>query len=269
MRCPKLVRILALACALTSGAVAAPRRPAEPAGMTLVGPGVYMPLYAASPAERSVSVQAFLLDRKPVTNAKFLAFVRANPDWRRDRVKRLFADYGYLAQWEAGDALGEGLRPASPVTGVSWFAAKAYCAARGARLPTEREWELAALASESAADGSSDPRWLARILSFYSQPATSALRDVGRGKPNFWGAYDMHGLIWEWVYDFGASLVASDSREKGDAQQNRFCGTSGADAQNPSDYASFMRVAFRSSLQASFTTARLGFRCAADLKVTP
>jgi formylglycine-generating enzyme len=79
----------------------------------------------------------------------------------------------------------------------------------------------------------------------------------------------MHGLIWEWVYDFGASLVASDSREKGDAQQNRFCGTSGADAQNPSDYASFMRVAFRSSLQASFTTARLGFRCAADLKVTP
>jgi formylglycine-generating enzyme required for sulfatase activity len=227
-------------------------------------------LYAASPAESSVAVKAFWLDRKPVTNAEFLAFVRANPSWRRDQIKRLFADEGYLGRWKSADSLGPAVRPASAVTQVSWFAAKAYCSSKNARLPTESEWELAALASESAADGSGDARWLARILRFYSEPAAaSSLRDVGTGKPNFWGVQDMHGLIWEWVYDFGASLVASDSREKGDAQQNRFCGASGADARNPSDYAAFMRVAFRSSLQASFTTARLGFRCAADVKVTP
>ena len=269
MRFRKLGRSLALACALTSSAMAAPRH-AAPTGMTRIGPGVYKPLYAASPAERTVSVNAFLLDRKPVTNAEFLKFVGKSPAWRRDKVKRLLADEGYLAHWESADTLGKGLRPASPVTGVSWFAAKAFCAARGARLPSEREWELAALASESRADGSSDPRFIARILRFYSAPAAgTSLRDVGGGKPNFWGVYDMHGLIWEWVYDFGASLVASDSREKGDTGQNRFCGASGADARNPSDYASFMRVAFRSSLQASFTTNRLGFRCATDLKETP
>jgi formylglycine-generating enzyme required for sulfatase activity len=238
--------------------------------MALVGPGVYQPLYAASASERSVSVKAFLLDRRPVTNAKFLEFVRSNPEWRRDRTKRLLADEGYLAHWEAADALGSRVRAASPVTGVSWFAAKAFCAARGARLPTEREWEVAALASEARADGSNDPRWLARILSFYSEPAPPAwrLRDVGKGAPNFWGVYDIHGLVWEWIYDFGASLVSADSREKGDAAQNQFCGAAGADARNPSDYAAFMRVAFRSSLQASFTTARLGFRCANDVKAT-
>ena len=270
MRLLELCPLLVVACAVTSAAMAAPRHPAAPPGMSLVGPGSYKPLYAASPAERTLAVKAFLLDRKPVTNAEFLGFVRSSPAWRRDQVKRLFADEGYLARWQTADSLGEDVRPASPVTGVSWFAAKAYCAARSARLPTEREWELAALASESSADGSRDPRWLARILGFYSQPATaSQLRHVGTGKPNFWGIYDMHGLIWEWVYDFGASLVASDSREKGDAEQNRFCGASGADSRNPSDYASFMRVAFRSSLEASFTTARLGFRCAADVKVAP
>lgn len=264
-------RVLALACAMTSSAVAAPRRPAPPPGMSLVGPGVYRPLYATSSAERTVSVEAFWLDRRLVTNEKFLAFVRSNSAWRRDQVKRLFADTGYLSHWAAADDLGSGVRPSSPVTGVSWFAAKAYCGNRNARLPSEREWELAALASEADADGSSDPRWLARILSFYSRPVTkpAVLRDVGTAKPNFWGVHDMHGLVWEWVYDFGASLVASDSREKGDAQQGEFCGASGADARNPNDYAAFMRVAFRSSLQASFTTARLGFRCAADLKVTP
>jgi formylglycine-generating enzyme required for sulfatase activity len=270
MRLAKVGRILSIAVALTGVAVAAPRRPAAPAGMTLVGPGTYKPLYAASSEERTLAVKGFWLDRKPVTNGAFLSFVRSSPAWRRDRVKRLFADEGYLARWAAADSLGSEVRPASPVTDVSWFAAKAYCASRNARLPSEREWELAALASESAADGSRDSRWLTRTLDFYSEPTTaSSLRDVGTGKPNFWGIYDMHGLIWEWVYDFGASLVASDSREKGDAQQNRFCGSSGADARNPSDYASFMRVAFRSSLQASFTTARLGFRCAADVKVAP
>jgi formylglycine-generating enzyme len=261
--------LLVIAGGLPSVAVAAPRRPAAPAAMSRVGPGVYRPFYAASPAESTLPVQAFLLDRRLVTNAQFLAFVRSNPGWRRDHVKPVFADNAYLAHWETVDALGERVRPLTPVTHVSWFAAKAYCAARGARLPTEREWELAALASESAADGSRDPRWLARILSFYSEPASAPLRDVGAGKPSFWGIHDMHGLVWEWVHDFGASLVAADSREKGQTEQNRFCGASGADSRNPSDYASFMRIAFRASLQASFTTARLGFRCASDVKVTP
>lgn len=258
---------LAAASLAASPALAAPR-PKAPAGMRLVGPGVYRPLYPASPGEREVGVGAFFLDAKPVTNAEYLAFVVKNPKWRRDRVKRLFADENYLGHWATAESLGS-VRPASPVTQVSWFSAKAYCAARGARLPSEPEWELAALASETTADGSADPRWLARILAFYSEPGSArSLRDVGKSKPNFWGVYDMHGLTWEWIYDFGASLVSSDSREKGKADAMRFCGTSGADARDPADYASFMRIAFRSSLEAPYTTARLGFRCASDVKET-
>lgn len=256
----------ALACPLH----AAPRPPSPPPGMVLVGPGIYRPLYPVSPAEQSISVPRFFLDAKPVTNAAFLAFVEAHPEWRRDRVKPLFTDDGYLSSWASPTELGPRVRPKSPVTQVSWFVAKAYCAARSARLPTEREWELAALASEKAPDASKDPAFTGRIFAFYSSPATERpLRDVGLGKPNYYGVYDLHGLVWEWVYDFGASLVAVDSREKGDADNNRFCGATGANAQSPTDYAAFMRIAFRSSLEAAFTTSRLGFRCAADLKEVP
>lgn len=254
-------------CVLTAAAGAAPRTVVAPPGMSRVGPGIYRPLYPASAAEREIPVKAFWLDAKLVTNRDYLSFVSKNPAWRRDRVKRLLADEGYLAHWESADALGSAVRPASPVTNVSWFAAKAYCAERGARLATEREWELAALAGEKVADGSGDPRWVERILAFYAQPARKGtLADVGRGKPNFWGIYDMHGLVWEWIFDYGASLVASDSREKGDAEKNRFCGASGADSRNPSDYAAFMRIAYRSSLEAPYTTGRLGFRCARDVE---
>jgi len=252
---------------LTAAASAAPRTVVAPPGVSRVGPGIYRPLYPTSAAEREIPVKAFWLETKLVTNRDYLAFVNKNPTWRRDQVKRLLADDGYLSHWETADALGSEVRPSSPVTHVSWFAAKAYCAEKGARLPTEREWELAALAGDKVADGSSDPRWVGRILAFYSEPArTKTLADVGRGKPNYWGIYDMHGLVWEWIYDFGSSLVASDSREKGDAERNRFCGASGADAQNPSDYAAFMRIAYRCSLEAPYTTARLGFRCARDVE---
>jgi formylglycine-generating enzyme required for sulfatase activity len=256
----------AAVCVLTAAAGAEPRTVVAPPGMSRVGPGIYRPLYPASAAEREVPVKAFWLDVKLVTNRDYLSFVGRNPAWRRDRVKRLLADETYLAHWESADKLGSEVRASSPVTNVSWFSAKAYCAERGARLPTEREWELAGLAGDSVPDGSGDPRWVGRILAFYSKPARGVLGDVARGKPNFWGIYDMHGLVWEWISDFGASLVASDSREKGDGERNRFCGASGADAQNPSDYAAFMRVAYRSSLEAPYTTARLGFRCARDLE---
>jgi sulfatase modifying factor 1 len=232
--------------------------------MSSVGPAVYRPLYPASPAERTVQVRKFWLDVRPVTNADFLSFVRVHPEWRRERIKPLFADEGYLSHWATPDSLGAA-HAGQPLVRASWFAAKAYCAARGARLPTEREWEVAALASETAADGSQDPARRERILAWYGEPAGGTpLAEVGRGKPNYWGILDLHGLVWEWVYDFGASLVTADSREKGEGDKARFCGGSGANATDPSDYAAFMRIAFRSSLEARYTTARLGFRCARD-----
>jgi len=270
MRAMATSSVLAIAVTLASTGLAAPRAPVAPAGMVLVGPGIYRPLYPTAPSEQAVSVGRFFLATKPVTNGEFLAFVAEHPEWRRDRVKRILAEAAYLTHWAAADRLGPGVRPRSPVTNVSWFAARAYCTARDARLPTEREWELAARASDKAPDGSKDPAFTARILAFYAEPAAlTSLRDVGQGRPNFYGLYDLHGLAWEWIYDYGASLVASDSREKGDAARNRFCGTAGANAQSPSDYAAFMRVAFRSSLEAAYTTTRLGFRCAADIEEVP
>ena len=89
-----LTRVLACVAVLTGAAHAAPRPLKAPAGMVMVGPGVYRPLYPASPAERLVSVRRFYLDAKPVTNGQFLAFVRSEPEWRRDRAQRLLADAG-------------------------------------------------------------------------------------------------------------------------------------------------------------------------------
>ena len=53
-----------------------------PAAMARVGPGALYPLYAPAPGITEIAVAAFLLDRLPVTNGQFLAFVVAHPDGR-------------------------------------------------------------------------------------------------------------------------------------------------------------------------------------------
>jgi len=230
--------------------------------MAKVGPGVLRPLYPSSAEEAQVKVEPFLLDRTPVTNAQYLAFVRAHPRWQRGQVPRLFVDEGYLALWAGPTRPGPRAQANAPVVHVSWFAAKAYCEAQGARLPTENEWELAAAASETQPDASRDAAFLARILSWYSRPTPAQLPEVAQGQPNFWGVQDLHGLVWEWVVDFGNMMVSGDSRESGDPDTMRFCGAGALTAKDRDDYASFMRLAFRSSLQPAYTTPSLGFRCA-------
>ncbi len=233
-------------------------------GFAAVRGGEFKPFYAPSPETTTVTVPPFLLARDPVTNGDFLKFVGSHPKWRRDRVSRLFADSRYLEHWSTPTSLGNTVHLDQPVTRVSWFAAKAYCKDHGARLPTEMEWEFAARASERSPRGSDDPAWTQRILNWYSQPSGAKLGRVGRSKPNYWGVRDLHGLIWEWVLDFNGTLVSGDSRETSQTDKATFCGAGALKASDATDYASFMRAAFRSSLNASYTTKNLGFRCAKD-----
>src|SRR5690348_9618524 len=117
-----------------------------PAGMALIPAGSYRPLFAATHARAQVA--QFAIDREPVTRADFLRFVRANPAWRKSAIKPEFADGSYLNDWAADLDAGGVAALDEPVRNVSWFAARAYCAAQGKRLPTTDEWEYVAAADE-------------------------------------------------------------------------------------------------------------------------
>jgi len=135
----------AMAGLLLSLAALAPAtaRAASPAAMLRVPAGDYRPFYKGrSGARRRIPVASFQLDREPVSERDFLAFVTAHPDWRRSQVKRLFAEPSYLADWTTD--LAPPRVTGAPVTRVSWFAARAYCECEGERLPTQAEWEWAA-----------------------------------------------------------------------------------------------------------------------------
>src|SRR3989338_6499566 len=116
--------------------------------MVMIPAGEYTPLYSESKQQKTIVVNAFYLDVYPVTNREFLGFVTERSQWKKSRVVSLFSDKNYLQSWVSDLELGR-LNPESPVTTVSWFAAKAYCQWVGKRLPIVDEWEYAAQPTEN------------------------------------------------------------------------------------------------------------------------
>jgi formylglycine-generating enzyme required for sulfatase activity len=261
MSLPTIVTVVSLAASSFALGAADGRH----AGMVGLPAGVYRPLFRSADEPPVELVEAFLLDRFPVTNAEYLEFVRANPRWQRSQVKRLFADKHYLQHWAGDLELGANARPDQPVVWVSWFAAKAYAAAQGKRLPTVAEWEYAAAASPTRIDGEKDAEFQRALRHWYSTPSPESLSRVGAGVPNCLGVHDLHGLIWEWTADFNTATVTGDARGDTGIERQLFCGAGSTGAKDPANFPAFMRYGFRSSLKANYTVHNLGFRCAKDL----
>jgi len=256
---PALAAVAALLVAMRVGSVSAATET-----MVRLPAGAYVPFYSRDSNKttrdglhRPVAVKAFWLDRYPVTNAQFLNFVKHHPAWSRARVASIFADAHYLAGWSSDFTLRDPGDSERPITGVSWFAAVAYCKVQGKTLPTTDQWEYA------LADRDRNPKALnARILSWYGTSSAHALQLVQTAIPNGYGVAGMVGLVWEWTLDFNSLLSGPDLRNTGSGTDQKFCGGGSIGARDASDYASFMRYSMRSSLKASYTTNNLGFRCA-------
>jgi formylglycine-generating enzyme required for sulfatase activity len=230
--------------------------------MVRVPKGKYKPFIKvdSSISVKPVDVKSFLLDKYPVTKKEYAEFLADRPKWRKGKVPKLFADEGYLNDWEGKFAMEQ---QNTPVTYISWFSAKAYCEALGKRLPLTHEWEYVAFIPPS---GGSSKTVDQEIMRWYGEKKPDHLQSVGKYK-NSLGVYDMHGLIWEWVYDFNSSSVTGDSRADSDLESTLFCGAGALKANDFSNYAAYMRFGYRAGLKGWYTGKYLGFRCAKDIPI--
>lgn len=175
---------------------ACPRMVPLPAGAAMVGDLARAPELAP---HRVMIAYRFALGETEITRAQFRYFLSRT---------------GY----QGGHSDEQGSEDDLPVTGVDWFAAKAYAlwlsrhTGQHYRLPSEAEWEYAARAGTTtrywwgeAAGGACANEHLDPLFYDFDQPCepppSGALQRVASKRPNPWGLYDMLGNAEEWMMD--------------------------------------------------------------------
>lgn len=236
---------------------------AIPEGMVKIDGGVFTPFFDKDKDGNSqvLNMEAFYLDKAPVTNLDYVKFVAENFKWSKSKVKGIFAEPSYLKHWSGDFSFSNNLAH-KPVKNISWFAATAFCENQNKQLPTMMQWEYVAAADENSKIATGTDTYRRKILDWYGQPSNGEVSDVMQGEKNVWGIYDLHGLHWEWNLDYNTALVTGESREDSKLNKNLFCGSGSLGAKDKLDYGAFMRFGYRSSLKGNYTVGNLGFRCA-------
>lgn len=234
-------------------------------------------------------IQAFYMDKHPVTVAQFRKFVKA-AGYKTEAEH--FGNAGVLnyktGQWQLMEGanwqypLGRDMPKAKdnhPVTQVSWNDATAYCKWAGKRLPTEYEWEHAARNAGQLIDTmypwgtnsiKSEGKYLGNVwqgaFPMYNSNKDGYLytSPVGAFGESPLGLQDMAGNVWEWCSDWKLPYGKNshDFTPNNQSQKVQRGGSYLCDVNVCHGY----RVSGRSGSSANTALMHVGFRCVKDIK---
>ena len=157
-----------------------------------------------------------------------------------------------------------------PRNNIDWFQAQRLCVLRGARLPSEAEWEYAARGPDGLTYPWGDAFERENVVYSGNHPRGGAAVLGSIADSASWvGAHDLSGNLWEWVHDWYAAdyyesladgVVNPGGPPEGTSRVMR--GGSWYES-NPL----YLRSATRSSFAPGLGDVGLGFRCARSFTI--
>ncbi len=150
----------------------------------------------------NVWVDEFLIDKYEVSNSLYFACVMDNHcESPAENDSHLFDNYYSNDRFQH-----------FPVIQVTWQMAKTFCEWRGARLPTNAEWERAASGPGAEMGKGSLYPWgntspNNKMANYKNAPLPELFADVTpvggyESDKSFYGVYDMAGNVREWTADW-------------------------------------------------------------------
>lgn len=110
-----------------------------------------------------------------------------------------YRDTSFSAIYTAADAVS------STVPHIKWDA-------KGFRLPTEAEWEYAAMGGQYHKYAGTDNETELTEYAWYKVNSDNMTHEVGTKKANKYGLYDMSGNVWEWCWDWYSSSTPASGQ---------------------------------------------------------
>ena len=168
--------------------------------------------------EHKVYLNDYKIDSLPVTNEEYLKFIEdggykdykywLSDGWEKVKENEWESPMYWEkidGVWHTSDFAGRRkINPKEPVCHVSFYEASAYCKWAGKRLPTEAEWEKAALWNEEKQQkllfpwGNESPSEKTANLLESHLWKCSEVGAYPEGKSSA-GCYQMMGDVWEWT----------------------------------------------------------------------